>query len=92
MQYITAWGALVHFGRLAPDEHVLITAASSSVGIAAIGVARAQGAISIATTRTAAKKEQLVAMGEEPCHRDGPRGRSGSRHGDHQRERMPDYL
>jgi hypothetical protein len=65
MQYITAWGALVHFGRLAPDEHVLITAASSSVGIAAIDVARAQGSISIATTRTAEKKEQLVALGAD---------------------------
>ena len=65
MQYITAWGALVHFGKLVPGEHVLITAASSSVGIAAIDVARAEGAVSIATTRTAAKREQLIALGAD---------------------------
>jgi len=65
MQYITAWGALVHFGKLGPGDHVLITAASSSVGIAAIDVARAQGAVSIATTRTTAKKEQLLALGAD---------------------------
>lgn len=65
MQYITAWGALVHFGKLAAREHVLITAASSSVGIAAIEVTRAQGAVSIATTRTALKKQQLLALGAD---------------------------
>lgn len=65
MQYITAWGALIHFGKLAADEHVLITAASSSVGIAAIEVVKAQGAVAIATTRTAAKREQLFASGAD---------------------------
>jgi NADPH:quinone reductase-like Zn-dependent oxidoreductase len=65
MQYITAWGALVHFGKVAPNEHVLITAASSSVGIAGIAVTKAEGAIAIATTRTAAKKEQLLALGAD---------------------------
>jgi NADPH:quinone reductase len=63
MQYITAFGALVEFGHLAKDDHVLITAASSSVGHAAIQIANALGAVPIATTRGAAKKQQLLDGG-----------------------------
>ena len=55
MQYLTAYGALIQQGHLTKGDFVLITAASSSVGIAAIEIARAEGAISIATTRTSAK-------------------------------------
>lgn len=63
MQYITAYGALIQQGRLAKGDFVLITAASSSVGIAAIEIAKAEGAISIATTRTSRKKAELLALG-----------------------------
>lgn len=63
MQYMTAYGALVHYGKVSKGDYVLITAASSSVGIAAIEIARAKGAISIATTRTQAKKEELIRLG-----------------------------
>jgi NADPH:quinone reductase-like Zn-dependent oxidoreductase len=65
MQYSTAYGALVPFGKVAPGDAVLITAASSSVGLAAIQVVRAQGGVSIATTRTSAKKAQLQALGAD---------------------------
>jgi len=65
MQYITAYGALIHQGHLAKGDFVLITAASSSVGIAAIEVAKAEGAISIATTRTSKKKAELLAVGAD---------------------------
>jgi NADPH:quinone reductase-like Zn-dependent oxidoreductase len=65
MQYLTAYGALIHQGHLAKGDFVLITAASSSVGLAAIQIARAEGAISIATTRTAAKKAELLALGAD---------------------------
>jgi NADPH:quinone reductase-like Zn-dependent oxidoreductase len=65
MQYFTAWGALCHFGKLAKGDYVLITAASSSVGIAAIEICKAEGAISIATTRTRAKREELLACGAD---------------------------
>ena len=44
-------------------DHVLITAASSSIGVTAIQVANLLGAIPIATTRTAAKKEALLRAG-----------------------------
>ena len=65
MQYFTAWGALNHFGQLKRGDHVLITAASSSVGIAAIEICKAEGAISIATTRTRAKRDELLACGAD---------------------------
>jgi NADPH:quinone reductase-like Zn-dependent oxidoreductase len=63
MQYLTAYGALIMYGKLTKGDYVLITAASSSVGVAALEMARAEGAISIATTRTAAKKAELLSLG-----------------------------
>ena len=65
MQYLTAYGALVHFGQIKKSDFVLITAASSSVGIAAIEIVKAEGAISIATTRTSKKKAELLALGAD---------------------------
>ncbi|MGD0777384.1 MAG: zinc-dependent alcohol dehydrogenase family protein [Candidatus Solibacter sp.] len=65
MQYLTAYGALIHQGHLAKGDFILITAASSSVGIAAIEIAKAEGAISIATTRTSRKKAELLALGAD---------------------------
>jgi NADPH:quinone reductase-like Zn-dependent oxidoreductase len=65
MQYVTAYGAIIHQGHLTKGDFILITAASSSVGIAAIEIAKAEGAISIATTRTAAKKAELLALGAD---------------------------
>lgn len=63
MQYCTAYGALVPFGKVGAGDFVIITAASSSVGLAAIQIVKAQGGVSIATTRTSAKKEKLIALG-----------------------------
>ena len=65
MQYCTAYGALVPLGKVAAGDFVLITAASSSVGLAAIQIVKAQGGTSIATTRTSAKKERLLALGAD---------------------------
>jgi NADPH:quinone reductase-like Zn-dependent oxidoreductase len=65
MQYLTAYGALILQGHLTKGDFVLITAASSSVGIAAIEIAKAEGATSIATTRTAKKKAELLALGAD---------------------------
>jgi len=45
MQYLTAYGALVQIGGLAAGEAVIITAASSGVGLAAIQIANSLGAI-----------------------------------------------
>lgn len=65
MQYLTAYGALIHYGKLTKGDFLIVTAASSSVGIAAIEIAKAEGAISIAATRTAAKKAELLALGAD---------------------------
>ncbi len=65
MQYCTAYGALVPFGKVAAGDFVVITAASSSVGLAAIQIVKAQGGTSIATTRTSAKKANLLALGAD---------------------------
>jgi NADPH:quinone reductase-like Zn-dependent oxidoreductase len=65
MQYLTAYGALIMLGHVVKGDFVLITAVSSSVGVAAIEIARAEGAISIAVTRTAAKKAELLKLGAD---------------------------
>jgi NADPH:quinone reductase-like Zn-dependent oxidoreductase len=65
MQYLTAYGALIEYAKIKKGDFVLITAASSSVGLAAIQICRAFGAIPIATTRTAEKKQLLLAAGAE---------------------------
>jgi NADPH:quinone reductase-like Zn-dependent oxidoreductase len=63
MQYLTAYGGLVDVGGLQAGEYVLITAASSSVGLAAIQIALAHRAIPIAATRTSVKREALQRHG-----------------------------
>ncbi|WP_299542186.1 zinc-dependent alcohol dehydrogenase family protein [uncultured Streptomyces sp.] len=63
MACITAYGPLAESGEVRPGDHVLITAASSSVGLAAIQIARHIGAIPIATTRGANKKQRLLDAG-----------------------------
>jgi NADPH:quinone reductase len=65
MQYITAYGALVEYGQVKSGDFVLITAASSSVGNAAIQITKAQGATAIATTRGASKKQMLLDNGAD---------------------------
>jgi NADPH:quinone reductase len=63
MPYMTAYGALVDTALLAPGDAVIITAASSSVGLSAIQIVNAAGAVSIATTRTSAKRGALLSHG-----------------------------
>ncbi|MFK0382744.1 zinc-dependent alcohol dehydrogenase family protein [Agrobacterium sp. NPDC090273] len=63
MQYVTAWGALIEQAKLSAGEFVIVSAASSSVGIAAFQIARGVGAVVIATTRTSAKAQALLDAG-----------------------------
>ena len=63
MKYVTAYGALVDIGHLQKDEVVLIRAASSSVGLAAIQIANSLGAIPVALTRTSEKRQALLDAG-----------------------------
>jgi NADPH:quinone reductase-like Zn-dependent oxidoreductase len=55
----TAWGGLVSVGALAAGQTVLLCAASSGVGLAAIQIANRLGARPIALTRTSAKAQAL---------------------------------
>lgn len=63
MQYVTAWGALIEQAKLTTGDFVIVSAASSSVGIAAFQIARSVGATVIATTRTNAKAKALREAG-----------------------------
>jgi len=63
MMFVTAYGALVGDASVGEGDFVLIPAASSSVGLAAIQIARREGATPIALTRTAAKRQQLLDAG-----------------------------
>lgn len=65
MQYGTAYGALVQLGKVRQGDFVIITAASSSVGLAAIQIVKAEGGTAIATTRTGVKKEELLRLGAD---------------------------
>jgi NADPH2:quinone reductase len=65
MQYFTAWVGLVERGQLEKGQFALITAASSSVGLAAIQVAKATGAKAIAATRNPDKKAKLQKAGAD---------------------------
>ena len=63
VSYSTAYGALVEKAGMRPGNHVLITAASSGVGLAAIQIADDLGAVPIAVTRDGSKSAQLLAAG-----------------------------
>jgi len=63
MQYLTAYGALILHAKIAKGDSVIITAASSSVGLAAIEMVNAEGGVSIAATRKSAKKDALSKFG-----------------------------
>ena len=65
MQYLTAFGALIDICQLKADDTAVISAASSSVGLAAIQVAKAAGAVAIAATRGSAKKQFLLDAGAD---------------------------
>jgi NADPH:quinone reductase-like Zn-dependent oxidoreductase len=65
MQYLTAWGAIVEIAGLARGDVVLLPAASSSVGLAAIQIANLVGATPIALTRTSKKRDALQSHGAE---------------------------
>ncbi len=72
--FITAHDALFTQARLQPGESVLVHAAGSGVGLAAIQLARAAGARTFGTSRTQEKLarageyglDEWVAVGDEP--------------------------
>ena len=64
-QYLTAYGPLVLYSNIQTGDVVLITAATSSVGIGAIQMAKMLGAEVIATTRSSEKARALSGFGAD---------------------------
>ena len=63
MMFITAYGALIADAQVTKGDFVIIPAASSSTGLAAMQITNYAGATPIALTRTSTKKEQLLKAG-----------------------------
>jgi NADPH:quinone reductase-like Zn-dependent oxidoreductase len=63
MQYLTAYGALIDIAGLTKGDRVVIPAASSSVGLAAIQIANKVGAVPVALTRGRSKRQALLDAG-----------------------------
>jgi NADPH:quinone reductase-like Zn-dependent oxidoreductase len=63
MMFVTAYGALIEDARVTQGDFVVIPAASSSVGLAAIQLTNYAGATSIALTRTSEKRRKLLDAG-----------------------------
>ncbi len=60
--FLTSFDALVSRARLGPGEALLVHAAASGVGTAALQIARVAGARVIALSRTAEKRRRLAGM------------------------------
>jgi NADPH:quinone reductase-like Zn-dependent oxidoreductase len=69
--YLTAWGSLVEAIGTAAGDTLLIRGATSSVGMAALSIARSFGAVILATTRDAGKADALRAAGADHVVLDG---------------------
>src|SRR6202048_1949238 len=63
MMFVTAYSALVEDAKVSKGDFVIIPAASSSVGLAAVQIVNYAGATSIALTRTSNKRKQLLEAG-----------------------------
>jgi NADPH:quinone reductase-like Zn-dependent oxidoreductase len=63
MMFVTAYSALIEDAKVTKGDFVIVSAASSSVGLAAIQIANYAGATSIALTRSSAKKKRLLEAG-----------------------------
>ena len=72
--YITAWEAVVEFGRARAGEWVLLLGASSGVGVAALQIAKTLGARVIGVSGSAKKLAALKALGLDV----GIEGRGGA--------------
>ncbi len=65
LTFLTAWHALVARAGLGPGETVLVHAAGSGVGVAAVQIAKLFGARVIATAGSDAKLEKARALGAD---------------------------
>lgn len=65
LTFLTAWHMLIGRARLAPGEDVLVIAAGSGIGVAAVQIARLAGARVIATAGTDEKLGAARALGAD---------------------------
>jgi NADPH:quinone reductase-like Zn-dependent oxidoreductase len=65
MQFMTAYYPFCEITPVGPQSAVLIPAGTSTAGAAAIAVARSRGAKVITTTRNAANRDGLLAVGAD---------------------------
>jgi NADPH:quinone reductase-like Zn-dependent oxidoreductase len=65
LTFMTAWHALVERADVRPGETVLVQAAGSGVGVAAVQIAKLLGARVIATAGSDAKLEKARALGAD---------------------------
>jgi NADPH:quinone reductase-like Zn-dependent oxidoreductase len=65
LTFMTAWQMLAGKAQVRPGETVLVQAAGSGVGVAAVQIARMFGARVIATAGSAAKLERLRELGAD---------------------------
>lgn len=63
--FITAWEMLVEKGRIQPGQWVLVNAAGSGVGIAAIQVAKLHGAKVVTNASTEVKRRKGLELGAD---------------------------
>ena len=88
MQYLTAYGALVHIGQVQPRDFVSIPAASSSVGLAAIQIVRDAGATAIGHPHLAqGRRTVLLRRPSRDCQ--PGRGLCGTHPQHYRRQRRP---
>lgn len=86
--FVTAYDALVLQGAMASGDRVLVHAAGSGVGTAALQIARAVGASALGTVRGEAKQKRLQDMGFDAVvvghdgFADAVRARTGGRGAD----------
>jgi len=65
LTFLTAWNALVRSGRIAPGDRVLIWAASSGVGVAALQIAKLFSATVVATAGSEEKMQRCRELGAD---------------------------
>jgi len=63
--YQTAWKALFDTGGLQSGQSVVVTGASGGVGLAAVHLAKARGAIVLALSRSEFKRRRLLGAGAD---------------------------
>ncbi|HEY2205943.1 MAG TPA: zinc-dependent alcohol dehydrogenase family protein [Pseudonocardia sp.] len=74
MPYVTVYGMVAEVTRVRPGDRVLVTAASNSIGLAALQVLRHLGAVPVATTPAEPQRAALLAAGAERVLVTGPPG------------------